>query len=357
MVRDNGPPPPDAGPKGPTQLSARSWGRALLQTAKEFQKDRLEVWAAALTYYGVLSLFPGILVLTALVGLIDDQVIGQVLDDVLPLMPGAVQEIFTAALNDVQQNPRKAGIAAIVGLVVATWSASGYVNGFMQASNVIYDVPEGRPLWKRLPIRLAMTVATGVLMVLSILIVVLSGRLAEGLGDVLGMSDAAVAAWQVAKWPVLVVLIGLMFDILYWASPNARQGGFRWITPGGFVAVLLWIAVSAGFGFYAANFASYAATYGALGGVVVFLVWLWLSNLAILFGAELDAELERQRAIAAGHPPDEEPYLQLRDTRAIDSDEKDEKDAKDGRDGRNRQGAPEEEKVASDKVFPRDEDG
>jgi len=194
-------------------------------------------------------------------------------------------------------------------------------------------------------------------MVLSILIVVLSGRLAEGLGDVLGMSDAAVAAWQVAKWPVLVVLIGLMFDILYWASPNARQGGFRWITPGGFVAVLLWIAVSAGFGFYAANFASYAATYGALGGVVVFLVWLWLSNLAILFGAELDAELERQRAIAAGHPPDEEPYLQLRDTRAIDSDEKDEKDAKDGRDGRNRQGAPEEEKVASDKVFPRDEDG
>jgi membrane protein len=314
-------PPPDAGPKAPTQLSLRSWGRVLLRTGKEFQKDNLEVWAAALTYYGVLSLFPGILVLTALVGLIDDRFVGDVLSDVLPLMPGAVREILTAALNDIQQNPRKAGIAAIVGLAVATWSASGYVNAFMMASNAIYDVPEGRPLWKRLPIRIGVTAATGVLLVLSVLIVVLSGRLAEATGGAIGLSDQVVTVWQIAKWPVLIVLIGLMFAILYWALPNARQGGFRWISPGGFVAVILWIALSAGFGFYAANFAHYTATYGALGGVVVFLIWLWLSNLAILFGAELDAELERQRAIAAGHPPDQEPYLQLRDdSHLADSD-------------------------------------
>jgi membrane protein len=318
-TRRSAPPPPDDGPDSPARLSRRSWGRVLVRTAKEFQRDQLQIWAAALTYYGVLSLFPGILVLTALVGLVNDRVIDDVLKDVTPIMPSAVRDILTTALNDVQDNPRKAGVAAIVGLVVAMWSASGYVNAFMQASNAIYDVPEGRPIWKRLPIRLAVTLATGVLLVLSILIVVLSGRLAESLGHAFGISSAAVTAWQILKWPVLVVLIGVMFGLLYWASPNARQGGFRWITPGGLVAVLLWIVVSVGFGFYAANFASYAVTYGALGGVVVFLVWLWLSNLAILFGAELDAELERQRAIAAGHPEKQEPYLQLRDERKLDS--------------------------------------
>jgi membrane protein len=312
-------PPPDDGPDSPAQLSRRSWGRVLVRTAKEFQGDKLQIWAAALTYYGVLSLFPGILVLTALVGLVNDRVIDDVLEDVTPIMPSAVRDILTTALHDVQDNPRKAGVAAVIGLVVAMWSASGYVNAFMQASNAIYDVPEGRPIWKRLPIRLAVTLATGVLLVLSILIVILSGRLADALGRAFGVSSAAVAAWQILKWPVLVVLIGVMFGLLYWASPNARQGGFRWITPGGLVAVLLWIVVSVGFGFYAANFASYAATYGALGGVVVFLIWLWLSNLAILFGAELDAELERQRAIAAGHPEKQEPYLQLRDSRKLDS--------------------------------------
>jgi len=319
-------PPPDAGPRSPTSFSARTWWKVLVRTAKQFIDDKLTVWAAALTYYGVLSLFPGILVLTAVMGLVSDRVIGEVLRDVSPLIPGPVQEILNSSLENVQSSPRKAGIAAIIGLAVALWSASGYIDGFMQASNAIYDVPEGRPIWKRLPLRLAVTLATGTLLVLSILIVVLSGRLAEALGSALGIARPVVIAWDVLKWPVLAVLIGLLFAILYWASPNARQGGFRWISPGGGVAVLLWIVVSAGFGFYAANFGSYTATYGALGGVVVFLIWLWLSNLAILFGAELDAELERQRAIAAGHPPDKEPYVQLRDDRAVDKDEKEQKD-------------------------------
>jgi membrane protein len=306
-------PPPDAGPRSPTSFSPRTWWRVLVRTAKQFQADKLTVWAAALTYYSVLSLFPGILVLTAVLGLVSDRVVGEVLSEVAPLMPGSVQEILRAALENVQSSPHKAGIAAVIGLAVALWSSSGYIDGFMQASNAIYDVPEGRPLWKLLPLRLAVTLATGTLLVLSVLIVVLSGRLADALGSALGLSGPVVAAWDVLKWPVLAVFIGLLFAILYWASPNARQGGFRWISPGGAVAVLLWIVVSAGFGFYAANFGSYTATYGSLGGVVVFLVWLWLSNLAILFGAELNAELQRQRAIAAGHPPDKEPYVQLRD--------------------------------------------
>ncbi|GAA2365907.1 hypothetical protein Cme02nite_30850 [Catellatospora methionotrophica] len=315
-------PPPDAGPRSPTDLSLRSWWQVLVRTVKEFDTDSLQVWAAALTYYGVLSLFPGILVLAAAVGLFDDRLVDSVLDDVTPIMPTAVREVFTAALDNVQANDSKAGIAAIIGLAVAMWSASGYVDAFMQASNAIYDVPEGRPLWKRLPIRLAVTLATGVLLVASVLIVVVSGRLAEALGGALGLSGPVVTAWQIFKWPVLIVLIALLFAILYWASPNARQGGFRWISPGGLVAVVLWIAASAGFGYYAANFGSYAETYGSLGGIIVFLVWLWISNLAILFGAELDAELERQRAIVAGHPADSEPYLQMRDSSAIDHGDK-----------------------------------
>ncbi|WP_155368431.1 YihY/virulence factor BrkB family protein [Catellatospora vulcania] len=315
-------PPPDAGPRSPTQLSLRAWGKVLIRTAKEFDTDSLQVWAAALTYYGVLSLFPGILVLAAAVGLFDDRLVDDVLNDVTPVMPTAVREVFTAALDNVQANDSKAGIAAIIGLAVAMWSASGYVDAFMQASNAIYDVPEGRPLWKRLPIRLAVTLASGALLVASVLIVVISGRLAEALGGVLGLSGPVVTAWQIGKWPVLIVLIALLFAILYWASPNARQGGFRWVSPGGLVAVVLWIAASAGFGYYAAHFGSYAETYGSLGGVIVFLVWLWISNLAILFGAELDAELERQRAIAAGHPADSEPYLQVRDSSAIDQADK-----------------------------------
>jgi len=314
-------PPPDAGPRSPTSFSARTWWKVLIRTAKQFDADKLTVWAAALTYYGVLSLFPGILVLAAAMGLVSDRVIGELLSDVAPLVPGPVQEILTGALENVQSSERKAGIAAIIGLAVALWSASGYIDAFMQASNAIYDVPEGRPLWKRLPIRLGVTLATGILLVLSILIVVLSGRLADAVGSALGLAGPVVTAWNVIKWPVLAFIIGLLFAILYWASPNARQGGFRWVSPGGAVAVILWIIVSAGFGFYAANFGSYTATYGALGGVVVFLIWLWLSNLAILFGAELDAELERERAIAAGHPPDKEPYVQLRDSSAVSKED------------------------------------
>ncbi|GHJ47072.1 hypothetical protein Cs7R123_44140 [Catellatospora sp. TT07R-123] len=313
-------PPPDAGPRSPAQLDRHAWWAALRRTVKETDRDNLQVWAAALTYYGVLSLFPGLLVLVAVVGLLDDALVGQVLGEVTPIMPTAVRDILTAALANVQANGGKAGIAAIIGLVVALWSASGYIDAFRQASNAIYDVPEGRPLWKRLPIRLAVTVVTGALLVASVLIVVLSGRLAEAVGGVLGLPEAAVATWKVLKWPVLAVLVSVLFAVLYWASPNARQGGFRWISPGCVVAVVLWVAVSAGFGLYAAHFGSYAATYGSLGGVIVFLVWLWLSNLALLFGAELDAELERQRAIAAGHPADQEPYLQVRDDRAIGDD-------------------------------------
>jgi len=311
-------PPPDAGPSGPTKLGGGRLVAALKRTVKEFQDDHLTVWAAALTYYGVLSLFPGLLAVVAGLGLISDTAFQDLLDDVLPLVPASAQDTVLGAVDTVRQGQGKAGLAAVLGIVIAVWSASGYVGAFMQASNIIYDVREGRPIWKTLPIRLGVTIATGVLLIASILIVVLSGRLAERIGQALGLASTAVTTWNVVKWPVLVALVALMLAILYWASPNAKQAGFRWISPGGLLAVLLWILASVLFGVYAANFGSYNKTYGALGGVVVFLVWLWLTNIAILLGAELDAELERERAIAAGHPPDKEPYLRLRDTRKLD---------------------------------------
>ncbi len=193
----------------------------------------------------------------------------------------------------------------------------GYVAAFMRASNAIYDVPEGRPVWKTLPIRIGVTVVVGIMLAASALMVVFTGRLADNVGEALGAGSALVTAWGIVKWPILVVLVSLMFAILYWASPNAKQGGFRWVTPGGLVAVLVWIAASGGFALYAANFGSYNKTYGALGGVIIFFVWLWISNLAVLLGAEFDAELHRQRAVAAGYSEDEEPFVELRDTRKV----------------------------------------
>ncbi|WP_245601899.1 YihY/virulence factor BrkB family protein [Hamadaea tsunoensis] len=305
-------------PASPWQLRGTEWRSALVRTGKEFQADKLSVWAAALTYYGMLSLFPGILVLVAVVGLLDDTAVRRTLDQLAPIIPGSVQDILNAALGNVQDNHGKTWLAVVIGLVLALWSASGYVNAFMQASNAIYDVPEGRPIWKRLPLRLGVTVVIGVLLVISLFTVVLSGGVAERLGALVGLSEQAVTVWKVLKWPLLVVLVAVMLAILYWASPNARQGGFRWISPGGLLAVVLWIAISAGFGFYAGHFGSYNRTYGALGGIIVFLVWLWLTNLAILLGAEFDAELQRQRAIRAGAPADEEPYLELRDDTKVD---------------------------------------
>lgn len=300
----------------PSQLSARSWLAALKRTVREFRVDALGDWAAALTYYSVLSIFPALLVLVSLIGLAGRPTIQGLVDNLGQVAPGSVNEILQTAIQNLQRSQGSAGVLALVGLAAALWSASGYVAAFMRASNVIYDVPEGRPVWKTVPIRLGVTVVVMILLAVSAVAVVVTGGLADRVGRLLGIGPAAVTAWDVAKWPVLLLLVSLLFALLYWASPNARQG-FRWVTPGGILAVVVWVAASIAFALYVANFASYNKTYGSLGGVIVFLVWLWLSNLAILLGAELNAELERGRAIAAGHPADAEPYMELRDTRKI----------------------------------------
>jgi membrane protein len=308
---------PDEGPDKPSQLKAKGLWAALKRTFKQFSEDNVSDWAAALTYYGVLSIFPAAVVLISLLGLVGtdgQKAVGDAIDEIAPNQQ--LRELVDTVLKQVQDQ-NAAGLAAIIGLVAAFWSASGYIGAFMRASNAIYDVPEGRPVWKTLPIRVGVTALVGVMLVLSAVIVIFTGDIAAVVGERLGFGGVAVTVWGIAKWPVLVALVSLMFAVLYWASPNAKTGGFRWISPGGIFAVVLWVAASAGFAIYLANFADYNKTYGTLGGVIAFLVWLWISNMAIMLGAELDAELERGRAIAAGHPADDEPFLELRDTRKL----------------------------------------
>ncbi|PSK64582.1 hypothetical protein B0E53_03472 [Micromonospora sp. MH33] len=313
-----GPVGPDEGPDSPTGLPGTGWVATLKRTVREFQDDSLTDWAAALTYYGVLSIFPGMLVLISVLGLLGDRATQGVKDTVDQAVPEeSIQKIIESAIDQAGASGGLASFAAIIGLLAAFWSASGYVAAFMRASNSIYDVPEGRPIWKTLPIRLGVTAVIGVMLLASAVIVVFTGGLAEQAGNAIGLGSTAVTVWNIAKWPVLLVLVSLMFAILYWASPNARHGGFRWVSPGGILAVVIWLVISGLFALYVGNFASYNKTYGALAGVIIFLVWLWLSNIAILLGAEFDAELERSRAIAAGHPADEEPYVELRDDRKL----------------------------------------
>ncbi|MEH0936953.1 YihY/virulence factor BrkB family protein [Micromonospora psammae] len=309
---------PDEGPDSPAELPGSGWKAALRRTVKEFGDDSLTDWAAALTYYGVLSIFPGLLVLISLLGLLGDRATQGVKDTVNQAVPEEnTRKIIEGAIEQAGASGGLASVAAIVGLLAAFWSASGYIAAFMRASNTIYDVPEGRPIWKTLPIRLGVTAVIGVMLLACAVIVVFTGGFAEQVGEVIGVGSTVVTVWNIAKWPVLLLLVSLMFAILYWASPNAKHGGFRWVSPGGVLAVVIWLVISGLFAFYVANFGSYNKTYGALAGVIVFLVWLWLSNIAILLGAEFDAELERSRAISAGHSADEEPYVELRDDRKL----------------------------------------
>ena len=307
------------GPDTPGGLEKRSWWRAILRSVKEFRRDNLTDWAAALTYYGILALFPAILALVSILGLLGSETTQTLIDNLGQVAPGPAQDIFTSAIENLQKNQGAAGIMLIVGLAAAIWSASGYVSAFMRASNAIYDVEEGRPFWKSIPIRVGTTLILLVLLAITAIGVVLTGGLAEQVGKVFGVEGSAIDIWNIAKWPVLIATVSLMFAILYYATPNVKHPKFRWVSPGGLVATLLWIVASAAFAFYVANFSSYNETYGALGGVIIFLTWLWITNIAVLFGAELNAELERGRQIEGGMPEEREPFLEPRDTRKMEN--------------------------------------
>ena len=306
----------DAEPAHPTQLRPRSWFTILRRTVREFQEDELPDRAAALTYYAVLSIFPGLLVVLSLLGLLGTQA-KPLVDDLTKAAPSNVQQLIKPVTANLQDGHGAAGAAAIIGLVLAVWSASSYIAAFMRAANVVYDVPEGRPFWKTTPIRIGVTVLIMVLLVASALMVVVTGGLASHVGQVLGIGSTAVTVWDIAKWPVLLIIVSLMISILYWVAPNAKRG-FQWVSPGGVLAVAAWLVASGLFAVYVANFSHYNKTYGSIAGVIVFLIWLWITNIAILFGAEFNAELERGRAAAGGAVPlGQEPYVEPRDMRKL----------------------------------------
>jgi membrane protein len=306
-------------PGSPTELHKPSWGFALKGAVREFMDDQCTDLAAALTYYAVLAAAPALLALVSILGLVGDgeRAVDSVLSSVEGVVPEETLEIVRPLVENAADTPR-AGLALVVGVVLALWSASGYVGAFGRAMNRIYEVEEGRPIWKLRPVMLGVTVVVVLLAGLVVGSLVLSGPIARQVGELVGLGDTAIAVWQVAKWPVALLLVVIVVALLYHLTPNVKQPKFRWVSPGALLAIVVWAIASAGFGFYVSNFGSYGATYGTLAGVIVFLLWLWITNLALLLGAQLDAELERSRELQGGLAAEEQLQLPPRDTRASD---------------------------------------
>jgi membrane protein len=325
---------PDAGKvESPTDLSKRSWLYVLRKTIREFSGDQCTDLAAALTYYAVLAVFPAAIALTSLLGLVGKGTdsVTAVLDIIGDLGGASVVDGVEEPLREISRS-QAAGLAFVLGLAGALWSASGYVGAFGRAMNRIYEVQEGRPIWKLRPAMLLLTLVLVVLTATVLLALVVTGPVADAVGSALGIGSTLRLVWDLAKWPVILLAVVLIVALLYYATPNVKQPRFRWISLGAVVAILTWAVASAAFGFYVASFSSYDKTYGALGGVIVFLLWLWLTNLALLFGAELDAELERGRELQSGIPAEREIQLPPRDTHNIDKARaKDEDDERRGR--------------------------
>ena len=307
----------DAAPDSPTGLTKHSWLYVARKTAREFSRDECTDLAAALTYYAVLALFPALIALLSLVGLVGQgpTTVKTIIDVLNQVGAGSIAGTLEGPLQDLANAPGKAGFAFVVGLALALWSASGYVGAFGRAMNRMYEVDEGRPVWKLRPVQLVVTLICVVLAALVAMALVVTGPAAKAVGDAIGLGSTAVMVWNIAKWPVMLLVVIGIVALLYYATPNVKQPRFRWISVGAAVAIVVWILASAAFGLYVATFASYDKTYGSLAGVVVFLLWLWLTNLALLFGAELDCELERGRELQAGLPAEESLQLPPRDTR------------------------------------------
>jgi membrane protein len=289
-------------PEGSTAQSG--WWATIKRTVTEFQEDNLSDWAAALTYYGLLSLFPALIAMVSLIGIFGDpkSTTSSLTEIITELGPASAAETFKGPIESITESGGTAGIAFVLGLAVALWSASGYTGAFMRASNVIYETPEGRPFWKLRPLQILVTLLMIVMMTLLAVSLVLTGPVVSAVAEPLGIGSTAVDVWNIAKWPVMALVFLLMLAILYYASPNVKLRGFKWVTPGSLVAIVVWIVASALFAFYVSSFGSYDKTYGTLGGMIALLIWFWISNLAILFGHQLNAERERSLEIEEGLP-------------------------------------------------------
>ena len=316
-------PEDDSKPDSPGDMKKTSWLYVARKTISEFSKDQCTDLAAALTYYAVLALFPAIIAILSILGLV-----GQgpaIVDSLLKIMSSSglsgVAKTLGPTLKQLTNTPG-AGIALIIGLATALWSASGYVGSFGRAMNRVYEIGEGRPVWKLRPVLLLVTLISVILVAVVLFALVASGPVATSIGNAVGLGSTAVLVWNIAKWPVILVIVVFIVALLYYATPNVKQPKFRWLSIGALFAIVVWVLASAAFGFYVTSFSSYNKTYGSLAGVIVFLLWLWLTNLALLFGAELDAELERGRQLQAGVEAEETVQLPPRDTRNIEKQQK-----------------------------------
>ncbi len=291
-------------------------GATLKRTLTEFQEDNLTDWAAALTYYGLLSLFPALIAMVSLIGIFGDpQTTTTKLTEIITeIGPSSGAETFEGPIKSIVENQSTAGFAFVIGLATALWSASGYVGAFTRASNIIYETPEGRPFWKLRPLQIAITLAMIIMMALLAIGLVLTGPIVEAIANPIGLSSTAVDVWNIAKWPVMAAIFIVMVNLLYYSTPNVKLRGFKWVTPGAILSIVVWAVASALFAFYVSNFGSYDKTYGTLAGLIVLLLWFWITNLAILFGHQMNAERERSEEIKEGLPrAEKEIQLEPRD--------------------------------------------
>jgi len=331
---ENTPDPDDRRkPDSVGDLDKQSWKYIGRKALREFSEDQCTDKAAALTYYSVLAIFPAMLALVSVLGLTGQapKAVSTVLDVMKPLVSSQTLDYIRPTLQSAAHS-HAAGLTLVIALLGALWSASGYVGAFSRALNSIYEIEEGRPFWKLRPLMLFITMIAVLLSALVLVMLVVSGPLAQSIGNAIGLGDAAVTVWSFVKWPVLLVMVMVIVALLYYATPNVKQPKFRWISVGAAFAIVVWIVASVAFAFYVANFSSYSKTYGSLAGVIVTLLWLWITNLALLFGAEIDSELERGRELQAGIAAEEELQLPARDTRNIEkAREKEQKDIEAGR--------------------------
>jgi len=306
-------------PDSPAEVAKPSWKYVLRKTLREFTADQCTDLAAALTYYAVLSLFPALVALISLLGVVGqgERSTDTILSLVDEVAPGGTADTLRGPLEQFSSSPA-AGFALVFGIVLAIWSASGYVGAFSRAMNRIYEIEEGRPFWKLRPVQLGVTIVSILLILIMLVILIVSGPVTEAVGTALGLGETVQIVWSIVKWPILALAAVLIIAILYYATPNAKQPKFRWVSMGALLALITLLVASFLFGLYVTNFSSYDRTYGSLAGVVVFLLWLWIANLALLFGAEFDAELERGRQLQAGIAAEEDIQLPPRDTRKSD---------------------------------------
>ncbi|MDR7081794.1 membrane protein [Arthrobacter ginsengisoli] len=325
-------------PDSPTDVTKPSWKYIARKTLREFTKDQCPDLAAALTYYSVLSIFPALLALVSLLGIFGEA--GKTTAALLEIASGvAPAETVEAIRQPVEQlsSSSAAGLALVLGILTALWSASGYVGAFGRAMNRIYEVDEGRPFIKLRGTMLGVTIATVLVVLLLAAMLVLSGPVAESVGKMIGLGGTVLIVWNIVKWPVILLLVVLVIAILYYATPNVKQPKFRWMSVGSFIALAVFLLSSLAFGFYVANFSSYNETYGTIGGVIISLLWLWILNMSLLFGAEFDAEMERGRQLQAGIEAEETIQLPPRDTKQSDKlQAREEEDIQRGRELRER---------------------